>query len=72
MLCMFRGNEDSSSVMEYCRSIMGYNVVSSSFDCVTYYVIKLAQACHKVSLDDNLLSHVVTMSLWQFVITFLI
>ena len=39
----FRGNEESSSVMEYCMTIMGYNVFSSSSDYVPY-VTKFVQA----------------------------
>ena len=49
--------------MKYCMTIMGCNVSSISFDYVTY-VTKFVQAClcYQLTLDDNLLLHVVTMS----------
>ena len=46
--------------MEYCMTIVGYNVLSSSFDYVTY----------NITLDDTLLLYVVTISEWQFALTF--
>ena len=67
ILHMFRGNEESSSVIEYCITMMGYNVWSSSLDYVTY-ITKFVQAClcYQQTLDGNVVLHVVTMSAWQF------
>ena len=58
----FRGNEESSSVIEYCMTLMGYNVLYSSFDYVTY-VTKFVQAriCYQRTFDDNFLLYAVTM-----------
>ena len=64
---MFQRHEESSSVIEYCITIMGNNVRSSSLDYVTY-ITKFVQAClcYQQTLDDNVVLHVVTMSAWQF------
>ena len=66
-LICFKGNEEGSSVLEYCITMMGYNVQSSSLDYVTY-ITKFVQAClcYKQTLDDNVEHHVVTMSAWQY------
>ena len=55
--------------MEYCITIMGYNVLSSYY--VTY-VTKFVQAClcYQRTLDDSVLLHLVAMSAWQFASTF--
>ena len=53
--------------MDYCITMMGYNVRSSSLDYVTYITnFVRACLCYQQILDDNVVLHVVTMSAWQF------